>query len=303
MIWQKKGRIFVPEEYPSPWVSSHASVPIAEYITDNLYRVYFSTRDNKNRSHVGYFEIDAKNPSNILMVSDQPVLNPGSAGNFDDAGTMACWIVNHKDQKWMYYIGWNLSVQVPFRNALGLAISRDGGLTFERYSQGPIMDRGIYDPTLVASACVLQENDVWRMWYTSGLNWIQSKTGNQGRYHIKYAQSKDGINWKRTGLVCIDFQNADEYAISRPCVIKESGMYRMWYSYRGPTYKIGYAESSDGTEWVRKDRDVGINTSPTGWDSEMIEYPFVFQHGKQKIMLYNGNGYGQTGIGYAVLDE
>lgn len=303
MIWQKKGRIFVPQEYSSQWMFSHASVPIAECITDDHYRVYFSTRDNKNRSHVNYFEINPKNPKNILKVSDQPVLSPGYTGNFDDAGTMACWIVNHKNEKWMYYIGWNLSVEVPFRNALGLAISRDKGRTFERYSKGPIMDRSIYDPTLVASACVLPDKDIWHMWYLSGLDWIQSKNKNQPRYHIKYAQSKDGINWERTGVVCIDFKDGDEYAISRPCVIKESGIYRMWYSYRGSSYKIGYAESSDGISWVRKDNKAGIDISPTGWDCEMIEYPFVFQHGKQKIMLYNGNGYGQTGIGYALLYE
>lgn len=303
MIWQKKGRILVPEDYSSTWMSSHAAVPVAEYIADDRYRVYFSPRDTKNRSQISYFEIDIKNPTKILKVSDQPVLNLGSAGNFDDAGTMTSWLVNHQDEKWLYYIGWNLSVEVPYRNAIGLAISRDDGHTFERYSQGPIMDRSIYDPTLVGGACVLQEKDMWHMWYTSGVDWIQSKDGNQHRYHIKYAESGDGINWQRTGLVCIDFQNANEYAISRPCVIKEEGLYRMWYSYRGSAYRIGYAESSDGLVWIRKDRDVGIDISPTGWDSEMIEYPYVFQHGKHKIMLYNGNGYGQTGIGYAVLDE
>lgn len=303
MIWQKEGRILVPEEYSSPWMLSHAAVPLAEHILADRYRVYFSPRDAKNRSQISYFETDIKNPSNILKISDRPVLSPGSAGTFDDAGTMTSWLINRRNEKWLYYIGWNLSVEVPFRNALGLAVSRDGGCTFERYSEGPILDRSIYDPTLVASACVLPEQDMWRMWYLSGLDWIQCKEGYQPRYHIKYAESEDGINWHRTGRVCIDFQDDGEYAISRPCVIKEAGMYRMWYSFRGPAYRIGYAESSDGLYWVRKDKEVGIDVSPAGWDCEMIEYPYVFQHGKDKIMLYNGNGYGQTGIGYAVLYE
>lgn len=303
MIWQKEGRIFVPEEYSLPWMSSHAAVPLAQHLGEDCYRVYFSPRDAKNRSQISYFEIDIKNPSNILKISDQPVLSPGSPGTFDDAGTMTSWLVNCRDEKWMYYIGWNLSVEVPFRNALGLAVSHDAGHTFERYSEGSILDRSIYDPAFVASACILSEKDVWRMWYLSGLSWTRRNEEYLPRYHIKYAESEDGISWERTGQVCIDFKSADEYAISRPCVIKESGMYRMWYSYRGEAYRIGYAESTDGLEWVRKDEEVGIDVSPEGWDSKMIEYPYVFQHGKTKIMLYNGNGYGQTGIGYAVLYE
>lgn len=303
MIWQKKGRILVPEEYSSPWMSSHAAVPVAEHIADDRYRVYFSPRDARNRSHVGYLEIDIQDPSNILRVSNQPVLSPGSPGNFDDAGTMTSWLVNHKDEKWMYYVGWNLSVSVPFRNAIGLAISHDGGETFKRHSKGPILDRSIYDPTLVASACVLTDNNIWRMWYVSGLDWKQTKNGGQHRYHIKYAESKDGINWRRTGHVCIDFQDESEYAISRPCVIKENNLYKMWYSYRGDHYRIGYAESTDGIKWERKDDIGGLDVSEEGWDSEMVEYPFVFDHKGTRYMLYNGNGYGQTGIGYVVLNE
>ena len=303
MSWQKEGRIFCPEEYSSNWMASHAAVPIAERIDEDSYRIYFSPRDADNRSYIGYFEIDIGNPNNVLKVSEQPLLGPGSPGNFDDAGTMTSWLINRPDEKWMYYIGWNLGVKVPFRNALGLAVSRNSGCTFERYSAGPILDRSIYDPALVASACVLPEGDRWRMWYLSGVSWDKVNNKYQHRYHIKYAESEDGINWERTGLVCIDFKSKDEYAISRPSVIKESGMYRMWYSYRGEAYRIGYAESSDGVLWVRKDREAGIEVSREGWDSKMIEYPYVFQHENKKVMLYNGNGYGQTGIGLAILDE
>jgi hypothetical protein len=71
----------------------------------------------------------------------------------------------------------------------------------------------------------------------------------------------------------------------------------MWYSYRGKNYRIGYAESDDGLNWKRKDEDAGIDVS------EMIEYPFVFDHKGGRYMLYNGNGYGKTGIGLAVLGK
>jgi predicted GH43/DUF377 family glycosyl hydrolase len=116
------------------------------------------------------------------------------------------------------------------------------------------------------------------------------------RHVIKYATSSDGIHWEREDLVAIPLQLSDEYAISRPCVIKEEKGYSMWYSYRVGSYRIGYAESADGIHWDRKDGEVGIDVSESGWDSEMIEYPFVFDHKGERYMLYNGTG-SQTGIG------
>jgi len=69
------------------------------------------------------------------------------------------------------------------------------------------------------------------------------------------------------------------------------------------SYRIGYAESSNGVDWKRKDNDVGIDVSPSGWDSEMIEFPYVFDNKDTRYMLYCGNGFGKTGFGYAILDK
>jgi hypothetical protein len=126
---------------------------------------------------------------------------------------------------------------------------------------------------------------------------------SEHKYHIEYAESRDGINWQREGLVAIDFANDQVFAISRPSVIHDNDRWRMWYSFRGHAYRIGYAESEDGRQWNRLDTQVGIDVSVTGWDSEMIEYPFVFDHKGQRYMLYNGNGYGKTGFGLAVLEK
>jgi hypothetical protein len=203
-----------------------------------------------------------------------------------------------EDPKLLYYIGWNRAASVPFRNALGVAISRDGGETFEKFSRGPVLDRSVFDPCFVASACVLREGPRWRMWYLSCVAWDP-----RHRYHIKYAESDDGIAWRRNGHVCIDFKDASEYAISRPSVIRDGDLYRMWYSYRGESYRIGYAESEDGVHWARKDDEAGIDVSAEGWDAEMIEYPHVIRHRGRLYLFYNGNGYGETGIGLAVEGE
>jgi len=137
------------------------------------------------------------------------------------------------------------------------------------------------------------------------VKWVVENESPKPYYHLKYAESEDGIHWERKGIVCIDFKYEGETRIARPCVIKEDGIYKMWYCYAigSGGYRIGYAESEDGIRWERKDEEAGIDVSESGWDSEMICYPFVFEHKGRKYMLYNGNEYGKTGFGYAILEE
>jgi hypothetical protein len=86
----------------------------------------------------------------------------------------------------------------------------------------------------------------------------------------------------------------------------------LWYCYRGSlnyrtdkaqSYRLGYAESSDGIDWTRKDEEVGIARSDEGWDSVMMCYPYLYQHRGRKYLFYNGNGFGESGFGYAILEE
>ncbi|WP_291082074.1 hypothetical protein [Hydrogenophaga sp.] len=301
MKWRKLGLIFSANGQES-WMSSHAAVPFAEHIFDDLYRIFFTTRDSKQRSHLGYIDINLRSPLNIINISSEPVIKPGSMGEFDDSGAMGCWITKNGRDRYLYYQGWNLGVTIPFRNSIGLAISHDGE-DFARYCPGPILDRTMFEPQFCATPCVLIDEGVWKMWYLSCTKWILEDNKPKHKYHLKYAESTDGIVWRRNGHVAIDYSSPEEYAISRPSVIKDIDCWRMWYSYRGDRYRIGYAESQDGKNWIRMDSLSGIDFSTEGWDSEMIEYPFVFDHSGHRYMLYNGNEYGKTGFGLAVLDE
>ncbi|CAK8722751.1 MAG: hypothetical protein CDV28_11323 [Candidatus Electronema aureum] len=301
MKWKKLGHVFCPSGNIE-WMRSHAAVPVAENVEDRLFKIYFSTRDNLNRSFTGYVVIDITRPDQIVDLSSEPVLSPGEMGEFDDSGAMATWLTQQGDEKYFYYIGWNLGVTVPFRNSIGLSISTDGKI-FKRYSNGPILDRSVREPHFCASCCVIHEENIWKMWYLSCTGWQIRNGKPEHKYHIKYAESHDGISWQRDGLVAIDYSTEHEYAISRPSVIHDTDRWRMWYSFRGHSYRIGYAESTDGKHWDRLDHLSGIDVSLTGWDSEMIEYPFVFDHDGQRYMLYNGNGYGKTGFGLAILDH
>jgi hypothetical protein len=296
--WDKLGLIFCPDgEYP--WMQSHAANPVAEFRHDDVFRIYFGSRDTKNRSHIGYVDIDLNRPKEILSISPEPVIGPGKLGAFDDSGTSMGCLVHHEGRRYLYYLGWNLGVTVPWRNSIGLAVSAGMDEPFLRVSPAPIMDRNSVDPYTISYPWVLAGKDKWRMWYGSHLSWSETIPGGM-KHLLKYAESEDGINWKREGVVALSFKSEDEYAIARPSVLQKSTGYLMWYTYRGDRYRIGHAESGDGKSWNRKDRESVIDLSSTGWDSEMIDYPCVFEHKGRYFMLYSGNGYGRTGFGMAV---
>lgn len=310
MRWEKKGLIFRTDNN-HPWMSHHACVPVADRVDDRVLRIYFGPRDQQQRTVTTFIEVDADDPGHVLYVHDRPVLSLGKLGAFDDSGAMPSCLVNHNGKKYLFYIGWNRGVTVPYRNAIGLAVSTDGGLTFERIFEGPIVDRTQFEPYFCASPFALIDDGRWRLWYASTTHFLDVNGKPEPVYQVKYAESSDGYEWHRPNIACLDYGFSGE-ANARPCVIKENSVYRMWYCFRGSvnyrtdkmqSYRIGYAESADGVHWQRMDDQVGIDRSKEGWDSIMIEYPFVYEHRGVKHMLYNGNGFGETGFGYAMLVE
>jgi hypothetical protein len=307
--WIKKGLIYKPSGN-AWWARTHASVPTVDTTDSRVWRIYFGTRDETNHNRISYIEVEAGNPSNIVYQHDAPVLDLGRLGTFDDCGVMPSWILDHEGKKYLYYIGWTVRTTIPYHNSIGLAISIDGGRTFQRFSEGPLFGETYLEPFFTGTSCVLVENGIWKNWYLSCTGWTKIEEKPEPRYHIKYAESKDGINWDRRGVVAIDYKSDSEAGIVRSSVLKDNNLYHMWYSYRGgveyrtnlkTSYRIGYAQSKNGISWTRMDDCSGITVSAGGWDSEMIEYPHIVQHRGTKYMFYNGNKFGHSGFGFAEL--
>ncbi len=301
MKWQKLGLIFRANNQ-FKWLSNYSALPIAYNIKDDIFRIFFSTRDDLNRSNGAFLEIDINNPNKILSLSETPVLIPGELGAFDDSGAQICSVLKVKNKVHLYYTGWSLSKTIPFKTFLGLAFFNQHRAA-EKYSCAPIMSWKDKEPLSVGYVSVVYHENLYKMWYESNLNWYTASANNEilPEFVIKYATSENGIDWKRENIISL----SDEYGqriISRPSIIIDDDGYKMWYSYKvNFLYRIGYAESSNGIDWIRKDDEVGIDVSTTGWDSEQIEYPFVFDHNAERYMLYNGNGYGKSGFGLARL--
>jgi hypothetical protein len=293
--------VLVPAPAPVPWANSHAALPIVEHLEPDRIRIYFTGRDARSRGHIGTVELDLSGGEEDLAYADQPVLRPGGLGAFDDNGVTGSCLVQHNSTRYLYYSGWSLGRTVPFYFYAGCAVSEAGG-PFERVSAGPLLERNDIDPYLTASPWVLRESERWRMWYVSGLGWTDGSDPRPS-YHVKYAESNDGVSWTRAGHVCIDFEHPGEYAIGRPCVRRADDRYLMWYCFRGDAYRLGYAESDDGLTWTRKDDEIQLDGPPGGFDSEMQAYPIVEELRGRPHLLYNGDRYGATGIGWAVVAD
>ena len=192
-MWKKLGRIFTAEgQYP--WMLTHAATPFAASSDEDAIRCYFCTRDSNNRAHIAYIDFDMGSRK-VVNISPEPILSPGEVGYFDDSGVFMPQILEIDQERWLYYQGWNLSVTVPFRNSIGLAHAKRGSEEFHKYNNWPILDLTVEDPFSLSNTWVRKEGTLWRMWYGSNRLW--NKDGLDIRFVLKYAESEDGINWKR----------------------------------------------------------------------------------------------------------
>lgn len=304
MQWKKLGLLYCPSEVGQhPKLLSHAANPLPILLDGDVYRIFFSGRDVENRSSVGAVDIDIVKLK-VIQRYDQPFFENGPEDSFYAAGVSIgnCYEVNGK--RYMLFMGWQTPEKDHWRGEIGrLVVNTD--LTLELDSHLPFMSVDRIDPISLSYPWVLQhEAGGFSMWYGSTITW---DAGNSEMLHvINHADSLDGHHWNRKGLA-VPYALGKAQAFSRPTLIGNlQDGYQMWFSYRsgsGEKYRIGYAESANGCQWERLDKLSGIDISESGWDSEMIEYPFVFDHAGQRYMLYNGNGYGKTGFGLAVQDQ
>lgn len=302
-MWEKKGLIFKCDKYGT----GYAQDPFVDMINDDVWRIYYSARTKDVVSMPFCIDVEANNPSNILRVYDDPLFLPGKCGTFDDNGITMTSIVNVGKEKYIYYCGWNKKVTVSYHLSIGVAVIRECGRV-EKLYEGPVLDRSIDDPIAVSAPCVIFDEGVFKLWYITFTDWKVYNGRREPIFVIKYATSSDGIRWNTNTDICID-STYDGESFARPWVIKDNGIYRMWFSSRGPLgyrekngqhYVLDYAESSDGRTWKRRSDQFKLVGESDGWDSEMTAYATVIKGNDSYYMFYNGNQFGKTGLGYAI---
>lgn len=305
MTWNDRRFIYGPSG-EGGWMNSHAQVPTVLVKEDRL-RVYLAVRESQQLSMITFVDLDRRDPTRVLYVHDQPILPLGKQGAFDEFGVMPSCVLEHGGMVYLYTTGWSRGTTVPYVNSIGLAVSADGGVTFERPFEGPLLGRSPFDPYSGNCPYVLHHGGLWRMWYGSGTSWVEVDGRPEHVYVIKEARSLDGIAWQATGVACLAPAH-DEEATTRPSVLVRDGAWHMWFCYRDSRgyregkggYRIGYAHSVDGINWRRRDTQPVIEGGGDGWDGQMQAYPCVVELDGQLLMFYNGNDFGRAGFGFAV---
>jgi len=304
MKWEKKGLVWGPDG-SSSWARHSALQPTAISLNDDVIRVYAGFRDDQGIGRVGYVDVDAANPARVLNVSDAPVLDIGRPGTFDENGVVPTAVVRRDEGLYLYYAGYQLGHRVRFVAFGGLAVADANGTHFERMHEVPITDRTDKELYFRVIHCIWHDEGRWKAWYGGGSEYVPHNGKTLPVYDIRYMESNDGVTFPATGEIAIGLEDPDEHRVGRPCVIKTDGLYRMFYAAatKADSFSLGYAESHNGRNWTRKDDAVGITRSADGWDSQMMSYPNVIQHGERVYLFYNGNDYGRAGFGYAMLQE
>lgn len=301
MKWKKEGQIFRVDS-KNPDLISHASNPLALHLKGDVFRVFFSARNIDNKSSISYVDINIVKKE-VINVSDKTVIKYGSDESFYSHGiSIGNMYKNKKNKDFILFMGWQIRGDNHWRGDIGrLNLVDNEKLILSPKSAFMVCDEE--DKVSLSYPFVIFHDNIYKMWYGSTINW-NSENGEMVHV-IKYATSLDGETWQKKG-VSIPFEVGVAQAFSKPTVVINEKGYHMWYSYRsgnGEKYRIGYSFSKNGINWERQHHLVGIDVSSSGWDSEMVCYPFVFNHKKETYMLYNGNSHGKAGFGLATLTK
>jgi predicted GH43/DUF377 family glycosyl hydrolase len=312
--WNKKGLIFNPAEITNrPWLLEFAQAPCT-LIFDDFVRIYFSCRppadaNGQYVSYSAYADFNRKDITQLLRVSESPILPLGGLGAFDEFGTYPVSVIRHRDEIRAYYAGWTRCESVPFNVAIGYGVSYNDGVSFGKAGPGPILSYSLDEPFILSGPKIRWFQNRWYLFYIAGTKWILDQQKPEPVYKIRVAVSDDGIHWTKRNKDLIPSKIEEDEAQASPDVFYYRDRYHMFFCYRGSKdyrgqtngYRIGYASSFDLIHWSRNDEMAGIDISPEGWDSEMVSYPHVFELDGQVYMLYLGNKVGKYGFGLAQM--
>lgn len=305
MKWIKKGLVYVPDG-SLPWARTHALVPTVLRLGAGRVRVYFASLDDESIGRIGFVEVAEEDPTVIVELGREPVMREGDPATFDECGVTPMAIIEHRGVLRMYYTGWQRGRAGRYTMLTGLAESEDGGVHFRRVRATPILERSEAELFTRTAFFPVRDGKAWRAWYVGGSDWIQDGDRERPSYDLRCTSSIDGTRWPEIGEVCLSPVGPHEFGFGRPCVWRQGADYRMIYSVRMRDigYRLGYAQSIDGINWTRRDDEVGLDVGESpAWDSEMVCYGVRVELNSGVWLFYNGNQYGKSGFGVALLND
>jgi hypothetical protein len=199
-----------------------------------------------------------------------PVLSPDRSW---ELGTVVCPAVIKNGKTFKMWYG---AAGIPPR-IIGYAASADG-INWDKHSD-PVLHLGLpgdWDSSIIGPGSIIQESDVYKMWYWGGKeNWPISAI------QVGLAVSHDGIEWIKydeVSTTTAPFSRSDpvlkngsagewdQLRVWSPAVLATDTGYEMWYAgragYTTPPQLVGHATSRDGMIWQKSPDNPVIEERP-----------------------------------------
>lgn len=299
-MWIRRGKICGHDTWDLEWHKRNTQLPIPYLKDDRTLRLYLTFCDAENRGRLGYIDVNPNNPSEIIDYSKEPLLDLGNRGCFDENGVVSTAILEENGKMYLYYCGFQKHVNYPYSSLAGVAVSTDGGESFRRIQETPMLERKDGEMFIRTGVGIYKFGEVYRLYYASGNEWLNFEGKLVPKYRFKYIDSKSPVSF--TGEAKDLFPLCDdEYGMTTPQIFRINDGYGMIYSIRSVSdgYRMGYAFSRDGVSFIREDSTMDIMRPQGEFDSEMYCYGKCFQYGERTYLFYSGNHFGMDGIGWA----
>jgi predicted GH43/DUF377 family glycosyl hydrolase len=144
----------------------------------------------------------------------------------------------------------------------------------------------------------------YEMWFSALVGppagWRPSRIG--------FATSQDGITWTihPDPVLVPDTGTWDESTVQEAAIIRENGLYKMWYGGSSPSKgdisEIGYATSTDGKNWTKDTLNNPVLVpGSASWQAGGVSSPHVLAYEGGYKMWYTGwnADWTRSDIGYA----
>lgn len=311
MIFQKKGMICNSATFKDiPWYVKNIMKPIPYYMErEEKLRLYVTLCDADNIGRIGYIDLNPENFNEILDYSRTPCIDIGEAGKFDSRGCVSSCIYEEDGMMYMYYSGYNMSMDAPYVVSSGCAVCVDDNKKiFKKLNHGEAILKITSDERYHRSnPYMLKTGERYGMWYIGGDDWIDTDKGRKPLYNLKYIQSENKMEWNSDEVeIALDLlSNSGVLGGSIGNILQDNTEYKMILSIRYLTkgYRLASAVSRDGIHFSLEREGIQLVGENADWDKEMQCFPYLFKYNGKVYLFYVGNHYGIGGLGYAELIE
>lgn len=284
--------LFIPCENLGVDKNSYAQMPTPVWYGKHI-RVYFSNRNSERKSKTHFADLDPNDMSKVMDygISSIPLGPPGS---FDDCGIMASSILNIHGNWFLYYVGWNQTLNVPYHLSIGLAKGSSNLSHLEKISVGPIIDRSILNPYFVTTPHVQFIDNKFEMYFSKGTGWLINEGNIESKYSVSRTESADGVNW--SNFTEINLPNSNQTCIARPIKIENHLLYsrRPEVDFRtiGNGYRLVLSKSLDERNYT----ECKIRWASIEFANKDVSYAHPIEIASEMYIFFNGENFGKHGL-------